>query len=130
MREPRGGFSVSASCVGLSFHPGRFIGIGVLSPVLPCALIEKRLAIQEVEMSEYDAWVKLCVDVGSELWCLERSESPNAGLYKTQKKFMYENREYGTDPIFHVWYQGKHMYCGSMYHDAYALYKNLIKGGL
>lgn len=78
-------------------------------------------------MSEYDAWIKLCEEIGSDISKVEESELPQTGLYKTQKKFMHENREYGDSPVFHVWYKGQRMYCGMSYYEAITIYKDFIR---
>lgn len=77
-------------------------------------------------MTEYEAWVIQCEKIGTEIWRLEKSESPQSGLFKTQKWFMFENREYGTEPIYHVWVNGVRVYCGENYYDAYKMYGDAL----
>lgn len=78
-------------------------------------------------MTEYESWVKMCGEVGSEIYTVEKAESAQTGIYKTQKKFIHDGREYGGEPIYHAWVLGQRMYCGSNLSEAKKIYNEYTK---
>ena len=57
-------------------------------------------------MDKFDIWVKSCDETGSEIWQLA-GKVRGTGLYMTRKKYMANYKDYYTDPVFHVWKDGK-----------------------
>ena len=78
-------------------------------------------------MNEFETWLNGCKLVGGELTVVEESDLPQTGIYSTQKKYKYGSTEYGTEPVYNVWYKGERMYCGTNYKDAVKFYREAIE---
>ena len=57
-------------------------------------------------MTNFEIWVKGCEEYGLQIWPLCYSSHPETGLYKTIKPYMEKNREYFTQPVYHIWING------------------------
>lgn len=68
-------------------------------------------------MIQFELWIKGCEINKTLVYCLEGCG--NTALYKTQNEYWYKNNRFYTNPVYHVWKDGKRIYCGMNREEAY-----------
>ena len=63
-------------------------------------------------MSDFDLWLKACEEFNTKVYELE------PGLYKTWNEYESKHNFYRTAPVYHVWVDGRRVYCGMSYQAA------------
>lgn len=75
-------------------------------------------------MIQFELWIKSCEINKTLVYCLEGSG--DTALYKTQNEYWYKNNQFYTDPVYHVWKDGKRIYCGMSRNEAYFKWRDNI----
>jgi len=57
-------------------------------------------------MTNFELWVKSCEEFEVQIWSLCSSSYPETGLYKTTQQYTAANRDYYTEPVYHIWING------------------------
>lgn len=73
--------------------------------------------VGNLNLSGFELWIKGCETNKTLVYCLEGCG--NTALYKTQSQYWYGNNRFYTDPVYHVWKDGKRIYCGMNRNEAY-----------
>jgi len=68
-------------------------------------------------MIQFELWIKGCEANKTLMYCLEGSG--DTAFYKTQNEYWYKNNRFYTNPVYHVWKDGKRIYCGMNRGEAY-----------
>lgn len=75
-------------------------------------------------MIQFELWIKGCEINKTLVYCLEGCG--NTALYKTQNEYWHKNNRFYTDPVYHVWKDGKRIYCGMSRNEAYFKWRDNI----